>query len=1414
MTEVLWDWCRDYAGVNVESEREFANGYKIAELLATHNQQLEFPAKFRDTDLIDDQINNFAELQPSLKNLGIKFLPSDAEAIMGNKRGAALRLLYQIKMVIDRIAMTQRPSLPASQHSDNLIIRDPKLLARSFRLPKPSADAEESRFFVNRLRAQCAHATLQRREARYNKFEREKLSQQMLAQEMDKVDAEKALEDRETHRKVCLDMMKRNKTFLDQWNEQGVMDWKTNLARQRQRENLEKSYRTRLVQRQRKNVRGLKDAKTLEVTQGIDDFERNLRKYTSGEKAEDVDADLAATLQQSANADQYFSEEEDDDTTAGGDGLVRRTTRAETVKDLFAALNSKVPGPEILLKDAEEFLGKIKDSKIAGNLARKEREQRRRRFLVDLAQEHEGVAEQYLREHLMQQLTKPCVEEERINYLVWKTSQYESVMRESRRQRMKDYDAQRKLDTQVEKRRDLELRDLQIDELFGTTQVSDAKAYRALERGRVARRRAYHVSLVENIVTDAMVELMNLADAQQELTDKGRVDGRVWKSWMDSFIAGEPLEELYAGDASISDKRPYQIGPYDDSHKLDFESADLLEGAFKSYLLCTDQWQVSKDTLALVDAPAGEEEGPSEEAWKAVMSAEELEALPEEYKSKLSAAPEVTRGQHTNFRMAAVVNGIVSQLYPEPQQIVPPADPLPSVPLRLVLAGKPMCGKKTLARKLADEFGLEVLDPTSVLKQAMNLAGRPQEGTLDALHANAHVPPDISGDPYLLALKDCGARAVAIVDEGEVVPPELYVEMIICKLKSLEKSMTTGWCLCEFPITLHEMRLFEKALCGYIEPSQREIPDAVQRKKVVEYLIPEAERPPEPYVPEVGGYDLYVLLEASCEAVVLRSAGRRVDLTTTTVYNIAEDQQKKPQDVKYENLRALDMREKAQGTFCERMHFFDVHQIQTLKFLELFAPMPDVPRVLLVSEDAPEHVFEVVRSKVQELLKFRRKADEAVREATPPTQTAEVAEPVAPVAAADEANADGTDEAAPAEAVAAPFEPYTLDMLKDLCAKLESRYLELLHSQWLEIQDSYVETSKLTLQRYEQHLRETSAGLSYLREKFITFLERKKPEKQTLLNEYVLDFNTWNTEYPHMILDPEPKAEFHLRLQAMRQQFADFRDAKREETETFIGDIRASLFIEGLINVVCVLAQQFVSVETERYHRTSQLLTDFYALAAGKNIPESRPMPEKIQIITPETAAEFSARVMVDTPASGAEGSAAEAEPTKVETFPFVEQLRTYADSVAWPIVETPEGEEGASLNPGAVDLAQALLSERVLFLSRVTQVQQWSSRRCKEISALEAELHQGFRDQLTAREFKEGEVEVVLLQKLHKAVEAHKPIEYRLIADTTQITEVQNERVLPEPEKVVVPKKVSGVRAEWDAEQLAEEVDAFFPKF
>ncbi|CAD7957266.1 unnamed protein product [Amoebophrya sp. A120] len=1429
MTEVLWKWVQEYGGSDAKEEADLANGYKIGALLSKFNQQLEFPGRFRDTDLIDDQIANFTELQPNLKNLGIRFLPHDAEAIMSKKRGCALKLLYQIKMVIDRVAMTQRPSMPASQHSDSLIVKDPKMLARSFRLPKPSADAQESRFFVNRLRAQCAYATLQRREARYNRFEREKLSQQMLAAEMDKVDAEKALDDRETHRKVCLDIVERNRAFMDQWNEQGVMDWKANLSRQRHRERLEASYKQRLSTRRRQAVHHLRATKTQEVTQGIADFERNLRKFTSGEaESSSIPLDMQEATEQDYDDGRS---EDDDESTGGGAALVQRTTKAFSAKDLMSSMSAQVPAPEVLLKDAKDFLARIKDSKVSGNLARKEREKRRRRFLVDLAKEHEMEEDTYLQEHLLQQLTKPCVEEERINYLVWKTSRYEAIMREDRRLRMKDYDAQRKRENEAEKTRDGELRDLQVEELFGSTQVNDAKWYRALERGRVARRRAYHVTLVENIVTDSMIELLNLANAQQELTDQRALDDRTWKNWMDSFINSEPLEDLYRKHQEPA-TRPYQAGPYDDSQKLDFESAELLEGSFESYLHGKDQWAVTGSSIfranRLEDAKApqgGADEEQVNNPWGRILTEEELEKLPEAYKLQLTPEPDVVSSRVTNFRVSTLLKEIITQLYPEPQQIIPPADPLPDVPLRIVLQGKPMAGKKTVARKLADEFGVEALECTEILQQAMNLAGRPQEGSLDSLHANAHAPRvDASANEYLMQLRECGVRAVQLLDEGEVIPPELYVRMIVCKLKSLEPTMKTGWVLSGFPATLEEMRLLEKALCGFIEPSQCEETEGAQRKLAVELLIPGPAKVPEPFVPQQGGYDLYLLLEASCEAVVLRSAGRRIDLTTRTVYNVADDQQKKPADIRYENLRALDLKEKAQGTFVERMHFFDVNQVETLDFLKLFAPLSEMPRLQVVGEDAPEHVFENVRERLQGLLEARTSAKEAV----PETNQAPALEASSsgPPAGEEEEQAQAVDavavEAAPASSpevdaaaagqseqdVAVP-EPEAVSLLLPLedvqkkCGQLEHRYLELLHGQWLEIQDPYVEKCKLALQKYEQLLRESAQGLSHLRESFVSFLEREKPEKQGLLNEYIVAYNSWNAEYPHMILDDKPRAEFHLRLQMMREKFASFREEKRVETQAFIEDIKTSGFVDGAVNTVCLASELLVAVETERYHLTSQLLCNVYALMQNRNIPEPRPLPEKIAIAkgTAEDEAEpFSARER--------------SEDSATYEFSFLAKLEEYANKCCWPL-EPMITEEDGPPTPLQLDEQQALVSERLVYLTKVEQIRSWARKQCEDLCAEESRMYTSFFELLTAREHKEGRVEAKVLQKLHTAIENCLPVENRLrFVDSTQVAGVINERIAPEAAPRVEKPRKSNVPLEWNSEEFNSNLGFFFSQY
>jgi hypothetical protein len=52
---------------------------------------------------VASKIDNFTKLQPTLRNLGVKFDSKTIDGIMKGERGTALRLLYQLKMALEKV---------------------------------------------------------------------------------------------------------------------------------------------------------------------------------------------------------------------------------------------------------------------------------------------------------------------------------------------------------------------------------------------------------------------------------------------------------------------------------------------------------------------------------------------------------------------------------------------------------------------------------------------------------------------------------------------------------------------------------------------------------------------------------------------------------------------------------------------------------------------------------------------------------------------------------------------------------------------------------------------------------------------------------------------------------------------------------------------------------------------------------------------------------------------------------------------------------------------------------------------------------------------------------------------------------------------------------------------------------------
>lgn len=109
MSELLTKWInRDVQlSIGVQSfEDDFANGYFLGELLLRLKMipLRDFEVHFRDDDHPKALVANFAYLEQSLKPMGIDLTHQNVTDIMSSKPGATLRLIYQIKMAITKMA--------------------------------------------------------------------------------------------------------------------------------------------------------------------------------------------------------------------------------------------------------------------------------------------------------------------------------------------------------------------------------------------------------------------------------------------------------------------------------------------------------------------------------------------------------------------------------------------------------------------------------------------------------------------------------------------------------------------------------------------------------------------------------------------------------------------------------------------------------------------------------------------------------------------------------------------------------------------------------------------------------------------------------------------------------------------------------------------------------------------------------------------------------------------------------------------------------------------------------------------------------------------------------------------------------------------------------------------------------------
>lgn len=176
-------------------------------------------------------MKNFEKLEPTLRNLNIKFDSQQVDKIMKQERGFALRLLYQLKMILEKVYPPTDIAIlrKTGKVGDN----QPALKIGH---AKEAYNEMQSSFFKTRLQALNKPQKMMNMENHLQKFDDEAVRQAEEAKRYHQAEKDEAERVRQEIRRAQINKLQRNAGFMEEWLQKGVEDWKQNMSYKKERE--------------------------------------------------------------------------------------------------------------------------------------------------------------------------------------------------------------------------------------------------------------------------------------------------------------------------------------------------------------------------------------------------------------------------------------------------------------------------------------------------------------------------------------------------------------------------------------------------------------------------------------------------------------------------------------------------------------------------------------------------------------------------------------------------------------------------------------------------------------------------------------------------------------------------------------------------------------------------------------------------------------------------------------------------------------------------------------------------------------------------------------------------------------------------------------------------------------------------
>lgn len=157
--------------------------------------------------------------------------------------------------------------------------------------------------------------------------------------------------------------------------------------------------------------------------------------------------------------------------------------------------------------------------------------------------------------------------------------------------------------------------------------------------------------------------------------------------------------------------------------------------------------------------------------------------------------------------------------------------------------------------------------------------------------------------------------------------------------------------------------------------------------------------------------------------------------------------------------------------------------------------------------------------------------------------------------------------------------------------KIPTRELaEILADEWATIENTYTDMSKFVFRAIRREREASIRHFHTTKSNFKKFLERPD-KKQALVELFQKEYNDVEDDFRS---DVDAKAEFHQRVEELREKLWDICDQKRDEAENELHAVLEDKWAEERFVILTNVFISMMQVESDRYVTTRQLVHDYF----------------------------------------------------------------------------------------------------------------------------------------------------------------------------------------------------------------------------